>query len=785
MATRTAAVRQFLLGHYFHTGLRQAFGSLLPPVVLIGLFQQPVIGVAAAFGALCVAIVDQPGPQRHRLPAMLGSALLGTLTALLTGIATSWPWLLLLVVIGQTFLFGLFSAFGRRGGMMGFACLLLMTLTMHRDVAPDVAAWHALATLGGGLWYVAFSSVVNQLQQAQQEQQSLAVALFATANYVGAKADFYDPKRPLDDSYQQLVPHQAALAEKQQGARDMILAFLPHAVARRDSRRIRLGNLFIDMIDLQETMLATYTDYAELRRTLADNDFLLFGRDALRKLAADLDRIGMALVESRRPERTTGIKAEVRAMEYETVLLRRRGFDVAEPEAWVVVIQVLRRLRTAARLLARMQEHTQTATPITAALMRSANSLGRFFSREDISWRRLRSHLSMNSPHLRYAIRLTVAVAAGLSLGWIFSQLAQQFDSTLGEHSYWIVLTILVIMKPGFVLSGQRNRWRLAGTLIGCSLVLVLMQFTQEPWILLTAMFAAAVMSNSLLQLNYLASSVFNTMLVLIGFHFLAPGSLMLIGERAIDAVIGSILVWLCSWILPSWERNAIGALASQAVLANRRFLAISRKPPPDHPALVPEVRNDVAWRLARRDVYTAFGNFADAFYRMMREPASRRLEVPPLNDLLVQNHMLAAQTSTLSTLLPVLGPSADQPPALRELLDNLEQQLVAAEHWLAHVSADRRAHLTVSNPPPRLGVDCLPRIAKALETTLPPGEPTDDPAAARFEIGHLTYELRQMIRTVERIGDDARALAEAGAPAAGQDIDTPASPTAAAGASG
>ncbi|MGE4340726.1 MAG: FUSC family membrane protein, partial [Pigmentiphaga sp.] len=163
MKVGTARVRKFLYGHYFHTGLRQAAGSLLPPFLLIGFFQLPVVGIAAAFGALCVAILDQPGPQRHRLPAMFGSGLLGTLSALLTGVATSWPVALLCAVMLQTFVFGLFSAFGRRGGMVGFACLLLMTLTMHTAVSPEVAAWHALATLGGAVWYLAFSTVVNRL----------------------------------------------------------------------------------------------------------------------------------------------------------------------------------------------------------------------------------------------------------------------------------------------------------------------------------------------------------------------------------------------------------------------------------------------------------------------------------------------------------------------------------------------------------------------------------------------------------------------------------------------
>lgn len=212
-----------------------------------------------------------------------------------------------------------------------------------------------------------------------------------------------------------------------------------------------------------------------------------------------------------------------------------------------------------------------------------------------------------------------------------------------------------------------------------------------------------------------------------------------------------------------------MGPLARQAVVANRRFLAISRNPPPDHPALVPEVRNDVAWRLARRDVYTAFGNFAEAFYRMMREPESRRLNVPQLNDLLVQNHMLAAQISTLSTLLPVLGSLQHHPQALTQLLDDLTLQLQQAEALLDRLPTGRpqqtpkvaAASLASTALPQYLGIDALPSISRALEARLPKAaEPTEDPAAPRFELAHLTYDLRQMIRIIERIRDDAAILA-------------------------
>src|SRR5690606_621088 len=206
----------------------------------------------------------------------------------------------------------------------------------------------------------------------QQERQALAVGLFATAEYIDAKAPFYDVSRSLPEVYRALVPKQAALAEKQQAARDLVLRIVPRTAGERtDHERIQLSNIFIDMVDLQETMLATYTDYDVLRHALPDSDLLLFARDALKKLAGEINDIGMAVARNRPLRRSTLIKAELKALEYETVLLKRTGFPQNQPEAWVVVVQILRRLRTAARLVVRMQQHTQSTTAAPEQLMRA------------------------------------------------------------------------------------------------------------------------------------------------------------------------------------------------------------------------------------------------------------------------------------------------------------------------------------------------------------------------------------------------------------------------------
>src|SRR5690606_31762119 len=182
MDFRIASIPRFLYSHYFFGGVRQGVGMLLPVLVLGGVFGHYSYGLVATFGAQCLAIIDQPGgPQRHRTNEMLGGAALATMTVAITGAASTFPVLLWLVIIAQCFLFSMFSVFGKRGGLIGFAGLLIMTMTMHSPMAPGALLPHVLATSGGALFYLAFSLIFRRLFWLRAERQAMSVALFATA----------------------------------------------------------------------------------------------------------------------------------------------------------------------------------------------------------------------------------------------------------------------------------------------------------------------------------------------------------------------------------------------------------------------------------------------------------------------------------------------------------------------------------------------------------------------------------------------------------------------------
>ena len=68
--------------------------------------------------------------------------------------------------------------------------------------------------------------------------------------------------------------------------------------------------------------------------------------------------------------------------------------------------------------------------------------------------------------NMRYRVSLVCVI------GFIIAKLF-----ALGHHSYWVLLTIIVILKPGFSFSKQRNYQRLIGTIAGGVIGVLILTF--------------------------------------------------------------------------------------------------------------------------------------------------------------------------------------------------------------------------------------------------------------------------------------------------------------------
>src|SRR5215213_3343618 len=152
MREQTKEASLFLFSQSLADGLRITLAVLMPALVCY-YFNLLDLGMTISLGALCVSLVDAPGPIVHRKNSMLVCLLLVSVVTVVTAYARLNIYLMGLEIMLFSFFFSMFTVYGLRAVMVGNAALLAMVLTMDRPIEPSQVMWYSLLIVSGGVWY--------------------------------------------------------------------------------------------------------------------------------------------------------------------------------------------------------------------------------------------------------------------------------------------------------------------------------------------------------------------------------------------------------------------------------------------------------------------------------------------------------------------------------------------------------------------------------------------------------------------------------------------------------
>ena len=187
-------------------------------------------------------------------------------------------------------------------------------------------------------------------------------------------------------------------------------------------------------------------------------------------------------------------------------------------------------------------------------------------------------------------------------------------------RSYWVILTIVIVLKPDYgsvlVRAVQRGIGTVIGAVLGAAILAVV---PYGPWLLLPFAILAALLPYGRSR-NYGLFAVFLTPLVVLLIDLLAPASWYLALDRLVDTLLGCAIVllvgyapWPSSWHadLPRHFAAAVHVVCwyVEAALCD--------------PAQAGQRQGRAEASLARRQAYRALADLRTEFDRCMSEPAA------------------------------------------------------------------------------------------------------------------------------------------------------------------
>ena len=651
--------------YQFYSSLRQATGALLPAVILAGYFHQFAIGVPMTVGAFCLAMIDQFGGRRKdRIKELSSAAGLCTLVALISSFASGYPVLLFITVAAVCFACAMLNVFGPRWGLIALSGLFVMILNVRVPTHGTEILWNTLYTFLGTVFYLLYTLLVRRFTYLNEERRAVYSAYLNTATYMQKRAALYDIHTDLDQAYNQMFTARAAMTAQFQTACDVLLSDFAKRRKHNLSEHAHLELLLVRIINIADIMIATQTDYKALRDRLGHSEFITLCQRTIAQLGHCIHTLADASVHKNKSITISLPTETLQAMSAELKAYHAQGHFEQDPHARLLMLQIIRRIRKVyfivqdiSRIHDAYQKHVDHALLDTAdqsihEVVKNSPSSA-LSAQKSFNWKLLVSNLNLYSPNFRYAIRLSLAGLLGLlvplALASIFSD--KLLHSAFTQRSYWVLLTLVLVMKPGFTLTRERNKRRLIGTLVGCAVAFVLFKIDPSNTIYFLIMWLLYTLALCFLPVNYLYGATFVTVFVMIAFYFLHESGTFVIEERLVDTLVGCALALILSYLLPSWEATSIKNWAQNAIDANVKLLESTIRLANREVHNLPTLNSTdttADWQKANVAAELALNNFSAAFQRMMSEPTTHQFYVAEYNRIMVQLFVIYSQISAL-----------------------------------------------------------------------------------------------------------------------------------------
>lgn len=623
---RTQDLKYFLFSQYLADGVRITLEILLPSVIFAQ-FGMLTTGISISLGALCVSIADAPGPVEHKRNGMLYCNIFIFAMALLTGFLNYNIFLLGLLILFSSFFFTMFTVFGNRASSIGTAALLILILRMSTILPSSQILTDSFLILAGGIWYMLIALLFYKLTPYRPAQRSLGDCVHETAKFLRIKSLLFATGTNLEDEYHKLVEQQIVVSEKQDAVRELLFK---DRELLKESTSIgrRLVLTFVDVVDLYERIMANWYDFELLRKKFGDTGIPDEVAGILIKFSTELDNIGQAIQSNSNYKREYDFSADLENLQSEIAAVGESGNSNFMLKKVLVNIRKLE--KNIADILNYFNDENQAGRKVRTPLEYS-----KFVSHQQINPAVFKNNLTLESSVFRHSLRMMITCGLGFTISKFISY---------GHHSYWILLTIVIILKPGFSLTKQRNFERLAGTLIGGLMGLLIISFVHDRIVLFFIMAFFMVGTYTYVRLKYIIMVIFMTPYLLILFNFLGLGILDVAGERLLDTAIASLLAFMASYFLfPFWESKQLPGYMASVLKANLEYLQKLSD------ILCGKKNSSLEYKLVRKELYVSTANLAAAFHRMLSEPKSKQLHATEIYEFVVLNHVLSSSIAAVT----------------------------------------------------------------------------------------------------------------------------------------
>lgn len=627
-------IRKFTDSTYFTNALKVTIAAVIP-VVLFSFLGKFEIGFTIALGAFFTYPSDIPSNLKHKTNGILVTALLVAGVNLLVNIMHPYSWIFYPFLAVLIFLIAMISVYGQRATMVSFSALIAVSLAFASINTGWAMVQHSVLIVSGGLFYLIISLVFYYVRPHRYIELQIAECIKLTAKYLKLRGDLWTINADKKSIIEKQLHLQVELNTIHQNIREVLIS--SHTTTGSSNQNRKMLLVFISLVEILELALSTAFDHDKLHQKFDDHPKVLLTYQSLAyNLAASLKQLSKS------------VKKRAKYISKHTLLndLNALQLAIADYENDLGKIPASEGVFMLTTMLQYAEKQVEKIKIVERAFTLAFNSqdfkgidkdLEKFLTPQYYPLSTLIENLSFSSTIFRHSLRLTITLMVGFIIG----------NFLPFQNVYWILLTIIVIMRPGYGLTKERSFHRIFGTVLGGLIAFGILSLVKDNIIISILSILCMLLGFSFTQINYKVSATFVTMYVVFIYGIVTPNIVDVVQYRILDTVVGAVLAFLANHFLwPSWEFLNIPMHLEKSIKANQNYLK--------EISVFYNKKGTIStsYRLARKNAFIEIGNLMASFQRMVQEPKSKQKQLPQVYKLAILNHSLLSSSASLGTYI-------------------------------------------------------------------------------------------------------------------------------------
>ena len=628
------SVQKFTAQTNFTNALKITVAAVLP-VLFFSYFDMFRIGFSFALGAILTYPSDIPSNLKHKINGILVAILIIVSVAILVSALHPYPYIFYPFLALALFFLSMISVYGQRATMVSFSGLLSIALAFgHIQQGRDILINGGYIS-GGGLFYLLVSLIFYKIRPFRYVELQIASCLKLTSKYLKLRGDLWDTKAPREKIIKSQLLLQVQLNETHENIREVLIRNRSNSGGSNQNRKMLL--VFVSLLDILELALSTSFNHQKFNEQFVHYPQILqHYQDLAYNLASTLKRISISIQENKKYESQHQLFNDLEILE-QAIFEYQNNVGGTEGQEGVLMLSNMRDYVERQIEKIKVLERAFTAPIEKNDTKGIEKDLEKFLTPLYYPWSTLQNNLSFSSTIFRHSLRLTLTLIAGIIIGHVISF----------EKVYWILLTIVVILRPGYGLTKARSFQRIFGTVLGGLIAFGIISVVHNPYIISTFAIISMLLGFTFTQTNYKVGATFVTIYVVFIYAMLTPNVRDVVQFRVIDTLVGAALAFSANYLLwPSWEFLNVRVFLQKSIKANYHYLK--------EISLFYNEKGEVttSYKIARKFAFIEIGNLMNSFQRMTQEPKSKQKQLPQLYKLVELNYSLVSSSASLGTYI-------------------------------------------------------------------------------------------------------------------------------------